>query len=363
MENVYQAPRREGLVKFIDYDDLAMQAQKVLSPGAWGYLAGGAGDELTMKANTRFFDRYQIYPRVMTGVEKPVLKTTILGTEISSPIIMAPAAAHGLEHISAERGTAKGAAAAGTIMCVSTYSNDTMEDIAAAGGGAPQWYQLYFSKDSFFNRDLIKRAAAAGAKALILTVDATVGGNREADVRNNFSMPLAMANLEKAGQSQGLTIKQIFANALQRICADDIGRIAEEAHLPVVVKGIQHPDDAKIAIDAGAAAIWVSNHGGRQLDGGPASLAVLPVIVETVKGAVPIIFDSGIRRGRHVFEALACGADITAIGRPALMGLALGGWQGVSDVFEFFNRELAMVMQLAGTADIAGVRRSKLGNF
>lgn len=360
MDNTYQASTAENKIKFINFEDLAAQAKKIIPQGGWGYISGGSGDEWTMRANTEAFNKIEIYPRVLANIEKPDLKTKILGTEIASPIIMAPCAAHGLAHVTAEKGTAQGVAAAGTIMSVSTYSNDTINDIAEAGKGATQWFQLYLRKDDGFNEYIIQDAVANGYKAIILTVDATVGGNREADVRNNFAMPLPMANLEKLAAGKGLTIKQIFADAKQNIGIDDVKRVSQLAKLPVIVKGIQTPEDALLAIGAGAQAIWVSNHGGRQLDGAPASIDVLEDIARAVDKKVPIIFDSGIRRGQHVFKALAKGADVVALGRPCLYGLALGGSQGVTDVFEFFNKELAMVMQLAGAKNVEEAKRALL---
>lgn len=360
MENSYQAPTRVGQINFINCDDLEEQAAKVIPQGGFGYISGGAGDEWTMHENTASFDYEEIYPRVLAGLEKPDISTEILGIKITSPIIMAPAAAHGLAHVSAEKGTAQGVAAAGTIMSISTYSNDTLEDISKAGQGAPQWFQLYPSKDEGFNRYLIEEAVSNGVKAIILTADATVGGNREMDLRNNFKMPLKMANLEKVGNGAGFSIKEIFANAKQNIAVSDIEKIASISKLPVIVKGIQTPEDAMLAIGGGAAAVYVSNHGGRQLDGGPASFEVLSEIAAAVDRKVPVIFDSGIRRGQHVFKALASGADITAIGRPALYGLALGGWEGVKDVLDFFNKELKTVMQLSGCKTIDEAKRALL---
>lgn len=360
MAQDYIAPSYEGAINFINFNDLEEQAEKVIPQGGWGYISGGAGDEWTMRENVRAFEDIEIYPRVLAGIEKPDLRTSILGIDIKSPIIMAPAAAHALEHVTAEKGTAKGVADSGTIMAVSTYSNDTIEDIARASGGAPQWFQLYMSKDEDFNKYVVEEAAKSGAKALIITADATVGGNREADKRNNFKMPFPMANLEKYSQGQGLTIAQIFANALQTISVEDVRKVASYTDLPIIIKGIQTPEDAMIAIGAGAQAVWVSNHGGRQLDGGPASIEVLQDIAEAVDKKVPVIFDSGIRRGQHVFKALASGADIVAIGRPALYGLALGGAEGVKSVFDFFNKELSMVMQLAGTPNVEAAKRALL---
>lgn len=360
MDDVYQAPAVEGKIKFIDYKDLEVQASKILSSGAWGYLFEGAGDNWTLRQNTEAFNYLEIYPRVLSGVENPDLHTSILGIDLKMPIIMAPAAAQGLEHVGGETQTARGVAEAGTLMAISNYANELVEDISVAAKGAPQWFQLYMSKKDDVNKRMLDAALAAKVKAIILTADATVGGNREADIRNNFKMPLKMANLEKYSAGKGLSINDIFANTKQKLVPEDVGKIAEYTKLPVIVKGIQCAEDALLAIGSGAAAIYVSNHGGRQLDGGPASIEVLSEIAEAVNKKVPIIFDSGIRRAQHIFKALASGADIVAIGRPALYGLTLGGWQGVKQVFEYFANELAMVMQLAGTQNIEAVKQSHL---
>lgn len=347
-------------IEIIDPKDLKEEAKKVIPEGSFGYISGGAGDEWTLRQNTEAFHHKQIRPRILADLEKPELQTSILGTNIRLPIIMAPVAAQGLAHVSGEEGTAKGVAESGSIMAISTYAGKTIREIAKAGEGSPQWFQLYLSKDDRFNEYIIDEAKVNGAKAIIITADATVGGNREADMRNQFVFPLKMANLDKYGQGKGQSISAIYANAMQKIAPRHIEEVADYSGLPVIVKGVQTPEDAMIAIGAGASAIYVSNHGGRQLDGGPASFDVLTSIAKAIDKKVPVIFDSGIRRGQHVFEALACGADIVAIGRPAIYGLALGGWQGVKSVFDFFYRELAMTMQLAGTRNIEEVKNSNL---
>ena len=350
----------EKPLQIIDIRELKKTAEKLIPKGALGYIEGGAGDEWTMRRNTKAFNRKLIVPRILADLEEPELKTSIFGIELPLPVIMAPVAAHGLANEEAELGTAKGVAAAGTIMGISSYAGKSIAEIAKAGGGAPQWFQLYMSKDEGFNRHLLDQAVSNGAKAIILTADATVGGNREADLRNHFTFPLPMANLAGYGQGKGQSIAEIYAQALQKIAPADIGKIAAYTGLPVIVKGVQSPEDAMLAIGAGAAGIYVSNHGGRQLDGGPASFEVLAPIAEAVDKRVPVIFDSGIRRGQHIFKALADGADIVAIGRPAIYGLAAGGWEGVKSVFDFFYKELSMVMQLAGTRTIEDVKHTRL---
>ena len=360
MEQKYNAPNEVKSLNIINIKDLEIQASKIIPKGGFEYIQGGAGDEWTLKENTYSFEKKQIVPRVLQNLENPDTKTSILGIDIDMPIIMASVASHGLAHESGEKGTAKGVSEVNTIMGVSTYSTDTIEDIAKAGNGGPQWFQLYMSKDDEFNKYIVKDAESNGTKAIIITADATVGGNREADIRNNFIFPLKMANLEKLGSGKGQSIAEIFKNALQKLSFEDIKKIKSYTNLPIIIKGIQSPEDAIASITAGADAIWVSNHGGRQLDGGPASFDVLEDIAKAVNKRVPIIFDSGIRRGQHVFKAIASGADVVAIGRPAIYGLALGGYKGVKSVFNYLNNELQMVMQLAGTKNIEDIKKNKL---
>lgn len=361
MAQEYNAPDKIQEITIIDSEDLEAAAEKVIPHGGFDYIRGGAGQEITMFRNTSAFNDAAIYPRVLKGVDNPDLKTSILGIKISLPVIMAPCAAHGLAHVSAEKGTARGVAEAGTIMSISNYATTPIDEISDAGQGAPQWFQLYMSKDDGFNKDIVERAEDLGMSAIIFTVDAPVGGNREADARNNFVFPLPMPNMEKtSGNGKGQSIKAIFAEAQNKLTIQDIKKVKSYTDLPVIVKGIQHPDDAEAAMGEGAAAIWVSNHGGRQLDGGPASFDVLNDIAQKIDKRVPVIFDSGIRRGQHIFKALANGADIVAIGRPALYGLALGGWKGVNSVFDYLKKDLSMVMYLAGTQNIEQIKQSVL---
>ena len=359
--NGYQASTRNTEIVIYDIDDLEEQAAQIIPKGGFDYISGGAETENVLWRNILAFDAVDIYPRVLTGVDTPDVRTSILGSNIALPVIVAPAAAHGLAHISAEAGTARGAAAAGTIMCVSNYASSTLAEIAAAGDGAPQWFQLYLSKDDVFNRQIVKRAEDFGYSAIILTVDAPVGGNRVRDVRNNFKFPLAMPNVaKKSGKTKGQGIGAIFAAGQNVLSPYDIMRVKSMTRLPVIVKGIQHPDDADLAINAGADAIWVSNHGGRQLDGAPASFEVLADVAARVNKRVPIIFDSGIRRGQHIFKAIASGADVVAIGRPVIYGLALGGWRGVVSVFDYLKQDLQRVMWLAGAQTIDEIKNTTL---
>lgn len=347
----------EGTIKIINLNELEKEASTKIPKGAFGYVQGGAEDEVTLHDNRSSFDKKRILPNGLTGLEGVNMKTMFLGLELPSPIILAPMAAHGLVHKEADRATIRGTQKAGTIMSVSTYSSVPVDEIAKSAPKAPFLFQLYMSKDAGYNEFIVKKAKAAGARAIIITIDAGAAGNRESDIKNNYNYSSPTPNVMDYYQGQNMTQSQ--ARAMRKIgfSPDDIKFIKSVAELPVLVKGIQSPEAAEAAIAAGADGIWVSNHGGRQLDSGPASFEMLPLIAKAVNKRVPIVFDSGVRRGSHVFKALAEGADVVAIGRPALYGLILGGSEGVSDVFQQLNKELGIVMTLAGTRDIEAVKK------
>ncbi|MQS76360.1 lactate oxidase [Companilactobacillus halodurans] len=364
MKKKYEASTAENHIDIVNIASLEGRVKDHMSneKGAFGYIRGGSEDEWTMRQNTEAFNDKEIMPRVLQGIDHADLSTKLWDIDLKTPIIQAPSAAQGLANAKGEVDTAKGVADAGSIFSISTYGSTAVEDAAKAAPDAPQFFQLYMSKDDKFNEFLLKKAVAAGVKAIILTVDSTLGGYREADIINKFQFPLPMPNLAAYSDSdgEGKGISEIYAAAKQGIVPSDIQKIKDITHLPVIVKGIQSPYDAQLAIEFGADGIWVSNHGGRQLDGGPASFEVLPYIAEIVDKRVPVIFDSGVRRGEHVFKALASGADLVAIGRPILYGLNLGGAQGVTDVIEHLNKELSITMQLAGTKSINEVKNTDL---
>lgn len=358
----YYTSNEEHPIEIVNIESLEARVKARMDRGAFGYIREGAEDEWTMRENTRAFQDKKIVPRVLQGIEKADLSTSIWGIDLKTPIIEAPSAAHGLAHVKGEVDTAIGAAKAGTLFAMSTYGSTPVEAAAEAAPGAPQFFQLYMSKDDTFNEFLVKKAVKAGVKAIILTVDSTLGGYREEDIVFKFQFPLPMPNLAAYSESDGVGkgISEIYAAAKQDFVPSDIGKIKEMSGLPVLVKGIQSPEDALVSLKAGADGIWVSNHGGRQLDGGPASFEVLPSIAAAVDHRVPIVFDSGVRRGQHVFKALASGADLVAIGRPVIYGLNLGGAEGVKSVFDHLNMELSITMQLAGTKNIEAVKQTKL---
>ncbi|MBV7391531.1 lactate oxidase [Enterococcus alishanensis] len=360
----YITSNEEHPIDIVNIQSLEGRVKAQMDKGAFGYISGGSEDEITLRENTSAFNKKKIVPRVLQGIEKPDLSTQLFGIDLKSPIIEAPSAAQGLSHSKGEVATAIGTAEAGSIFTISTYATTLIGD--AVVKNAPQFLQLYLSKDEGFNQYILEEAVKAGVKAIVLTADSTLGGYREADIVNQFQFPIPMKNLaaysekDGRGDGEGKGIAEIYAAAKQAIAPDDIQKVKDLTGLPVIVKGVQSPEDAVVAISAGADGIWVSNHGGRQLDGGPASFEVLPAIASAVAKRVPIIFDSGIRRGEHIFKALASGADVVAIGRPIIYGLNLGGSAGVKSVFDHFNKELTITMQLGGARNIEDVKNTSL---
>lgn len=360
--NGYEQSDREESIDILNLDELEERARQIIPNGGFGYISEGSEDEWTKARNREAFNAVQIVPRVLTEVDAPSTATSVFGIDVKTPVIMAPAAAQGLAHARGEAATAEGIAAAGSLMVQSTYGTTTIAQTATAAPGAPWFFQLYMSTDWDFNHALIDEAKKYGAAAIVLTVDSMQGGYREPDIANKFQFPLPMANLEQFSSrgSKGKGIAEIYAAAAQKITPTDVEKIIDYSGLPVIVKGIQDPDDANLALGAGAAGIWVSNHGGRQLNGGPGSFDVLPSIARAVNGRVPVVFDSGVRRGSHVFKALASGADLVATARPFIYALALGGAQGVQAAVEHLTHEFRIVMQLAGTNTVDDVKRAKL---
>ncbi len=356
----YQGGTNVGKIDIVNTLELAEEARKILPEGGFGYISSGAGSEWTMRENSAAFERVQIEPQAATGISQIDLSVEILGSRLSMPIMMAPCGSHGLAHISKEIGTAQAVAAAGTLMVTSTQANESMEAIAAANPG-PKWFQLYFPSDRGYARELILRAKAAGYTAILPTVDNLVGFPRETNIRNDFRVPVSLG---KGNMPRGMT-DTTAALAIMRhrkvdLSWDDFAWIKEETGLPVVVKGVMSPKTALQVVQHGLDGVYVSNHGGRAFDGVPATFTALPRIADAVEGRVPIILDGGVRRGTDVFKALAMGANAVAIGRPALYGLALGGWEGALSVFEHMRDILAISMTLSGTPNVRSITREYL---
>ncbi len=349
----------------VTVDDYEATARARLSSMAYDYFRSGADEEHTLRRNREAFARYEIWYRTLVDVAEPRIATTVLGSPVAFPILIAPTAYHALAHPEAERATTRAAAAVGTIYCASTLATTSLEDVAAEAPNAPKWFQLYVHKDRAFTSRLVARAKDAGYRAIVVTADTPVLGRRCADVRNAFCLPegLSMANLVEALPPD---LREGAGSELARFVAQrhdpsftwkDLETIAQlAAPLPVVIKGVVRPDDALRALDHGARAIWVSNHGGRQLDLAPATIDALGPVAHAVGDRAEVYVDGGIRSGTHALVALARGAHAVFVGRPVLWGLATAGADGVVAVLELLRDELVRAMQLAGCPDLAATR-------
>jgi isopentenyl diphosphate isomerase/L-lactate dehydrogenase-like FMN-dependent dehydrogenase len=332
-----------------DYERLA---EDQLEPGPWAYLSGGSGDEWTLRENRTAFARWTFRPRVLCDVSEISTATTVLGQPIELPVIVAPLAYQQLYHPDGECATARAAAAAGTAMAVSTFTTRSHEEIAAAAAGLRQWCQLYVFKDRGVTREHLAGAADAGCSAVVLTVDTPRLAQRERDIRVGFEIPsdLPLPYARAAVGDAPSNPSDQFALLDASVSWRDLEWIAGEGRLPVVLKGVVTAEDAELAVAHDAAAVVVSNHGGRQLDGAPATLDALPEVVEAVGGRVEVYLDGGIRRGTDVAKALALGARAVLAGRAPVFGLAAAGEEGVRHVLELLREELALTLCLLGCA-------------
>ncbi|NDJ24093.1 alpha-hydroxy-acid oxidizing protein [Nostoc sp. B(2019)] len=353
-------------INLFEYEKLAKEH---LSQMTLDYYSSGAWDEITLRDNRAAFERVKLRPRMLVDVSDRNLSTSILGQPLQLPLLIAPMAFQCLAHPDGEVATAIAAASAGVGMVLSTMATKSMEEVAAVGNkqNALQWFQLYIHKDRGLTRALVERADAAGYKALCLTVDAPVLGQRERDQRNEFALPpdLHLANLatisgldiyHETGESGLFTY---FAQQLNPgVTWRDLEWLQSISPLPLVLKGILRDDDAVRAVESGARAIIVSNHGGRQLDGAIASLDVLAEIVAAADGKAEVLLDGGIRRGTDIIKAIALGAKAVLIGRPVLWGLAVAGQVGVSHVISLLQNELNVAMALSGCAKLQDIDSS-----
>ena len=343
----------------MDVAALRERARALIDPVAFDYYVSGADDEVTLADNEAAWQRLKLLPKVLRDVSAVDPSTTVLGERIPSPLIVAPTAYHRLAHDEGEAATARGVAAAGTVMCVSTLATVSLEDVAAAAPQAPRWFQLYIRKDRSFTADLVSRAKAAGYRALVVTVDLPVFGRRWRDERNNFTLPdgMIMANLDApAPNVEGSGLAAYAEEEFDRaLTFDDLAWLRDVGGLPVIVKGVLRGDDAAACAAAGASAVIVSNHGARQLDTAAATADALPAVVEAVGDAAEIYVDGGIRRGTDIVKALALGARAVLVGRPILWGLATGGADGVQAVLEELHSEFVRALTLCGTPTPADV--------
>jgi 4-hydroxymandelate oxidase len=355
---------QESLLNVADY---ARVARGKLPKGVLDYYEGGALDEITLRENVAGWERLKLYYHVLAGVGPREMRTSVLGQSISMPIAVAPTAFHKLACAEGEVEVARAAKAAGTLFILSSLSNAAMESVFPQAA-SPRWFQLYIYKDREITRALVQRAEAAGAEAIVLTVDAPGLGTRERDMRNRFTLPdgLSVENLAPLGKGKMPEVKgsglaeYVRQNFKSDLSFADLDWLCDCTRLPVIVKGVCRGDDAKKCVEHGAKAIVVSNHGGRQLDTAPATCEVLPRVVDLVGDACEIYVDGGVRRGSDVLKAIALGARAVLVGRPILWGMCVGGEQGATRVLEILRAELDEAMLLCGCTTPRDINRSLL---
>jgi 4-hydroxymandelate oxidase len=347
----------------LDLENLEHRARERLSATMYNYFAGGADDETTLADNAAAWKRIRLVPRVLRDVSTVSIATEILGTPLSMPIMVGPWAFQGLANPEGERATALGAAAAGTGMVVSTVATTSLEEVAASAPEAPRWFQFYLLRDRGMTADLLERAAAAGYRALVMTVDKLpVSGRRRRLAADRFSLPEGTGipnfgyvvpeghDTGPDGYLRGLLDPSVTFADLEWACG--------QCRLPFLVKGIMSPDDAVAAVDAGAAGVIVSNHGGRQLDGAVSTADALPAVVDAVAGRVPVLVDGGVRSGADVVKALAAGAAAVLVVRPVIWGLVVHGAPGVEAVLKELAAEMSHAMALCGARSVADIDRA-----
>ncbi len=349
------------LVNCADYEAVARQRLPAM---AYDYIAGAAGDEITLGRNRAAFDALLLKPRVLRDVSGLDTALELFGTRLAHPILLAPAAYHRIMHPDGELATARGAGAAATTLVISSAANTTVEDIAAVATG-PLWFQLYVQPDRDFTRDLVQRAEAAGCKAICVTVDTPVLGTRDRETRGGFCLPegIDRANLRGCKGAKGGRVDAggVYSDELDAALTwEAIGWLRSFAKVPLLLKGIMAAEDAALAVEHGADGIVVSNHGARNLDTTPATIEALPGVIEAVDGRLPVLLDGGIRRGIDVVKALALGARAVLIGRPYLWGLAAAGAEGVAGVVQLLRTELLKAMALCGCPTLAAIDRGVL---
>lgn len=359
------------------FEELEQKAREKLEDGPYYYVAGGAGAEDTMRSNRNAFDHWQIVPRMLNNVEKRDLKVTLLGETYSSPLMLAPIGVQSIVHTDGELASARAASSMKIPFIASSASTYSMEEIASVMGNSPRWFQLYWSNDHEIAASMLGRAEASGYSAIVVTLDAPMMGWREYDLENAYlpflsgegvgnymSDPVFRSRLKDPPEvdvkAAATLWSQVFGNA--RLTWEDLEFLRDHTSLPILLKGILHPDDAKLAIDHGMDGIIVSNHGGRQVDGAIGALDSLPMICQVVNGRIPVLFDSGIRRGADVVKALALGASSVLLGRPYMYGLTLAGEQGVKDAIRNIIADLDLTMALSGQTSVSELNPSLLTN-
>jgi lactate 2-monooxygenase len=354
---------------------LEQKAKEILPPRAFDYVAGGAGGEETVRANRDAFYRWRIMPRMLRDVSRRDASIELLGARLPAPILLGPVGVQSILHGEAEIATGRAAASLGIPFVLSTAASRTIESVAEATGNSARWFQLYWGKNPELTASMLQRAERAGYTALVVTLDTFALGWRERDLQhlylpflhgegiaNYVSDPVFRALLPQPPEENPLAAVQLWGALFSNptLTWDDIPFLRKHTRLPILLKGILHPADAARALDAGVDGIIVSNHGGRQVDGGIAALDALPGVVREVKGRVPVLFDSGIRRGADVFKALALGARAVLIGRLFAYGLAIAGEQGVREVLQNLLADFDLTLALSGQASCKALDPSVL---
>jgi isopentenyl diphosphate isomerase/L-lactate dehydrogenase-like FMN-dependent dehydrogenase len=348
----------DDLVNIADFERVAAER---LDPDVAGYFFGGAGDEVTLAENVAAWRHWRLRPRVLAGHDEWSTRAKVLGAGVSMPIVVAPVAYQRLVDPEGEVAMARAAAAAGTVMCLSTLATARPAEVAAAAPQGRHWFQLYCFRDEGVTRALLEEAVDAGFEAVVVTVDAPRGGRRERDLRTGFKIPerLGVPSVQAAlGSERAVTIEETFALMDPGLDWADFQNLTSESDVPVLVKGVLTGEDAALAVEHGAAGIVVSNHGGRQLDCAVATADVLPEVADAVAGRAAVLVDGGIRRGTDVAIALALGADAVLVGRPPLWGLAAGGEAGALRVLELLRDELELALALSGCSSPSELGRA-----
>ena len=352
----------EGPAHPVAWDELERAAAEALDDAPRGYVWGGAGTGATMRANLDAFARRRIVPRMLRDVAERDLSATVLGAAMPAPVLLAPIGVQVIVHPEGELASAGAAGEVGLPYVASTAAAHSLEEIAKAGGDAPRWYQLYWPKDEAVTESLVRRAEAAGYEAIVLTLDTMLLGWRPSDLSRGylpflkgtgtaqfFTDPAFRASLERPPEEDLQAAVGQWVGVVNRIVTwDDLAELRAMTSLPILLKGILHPDDARAARERGIDGIIVSNHGGRQVDGAIGALDALPGIAAAVGGDLAVLFDSGVRSGADVVKALALGADAVLLGRPYLWGLALDGRAGVETVLRMLLAELDLTLALSG---------------
>jgi len=353
-------------------EDFEKLAHEMLDQNALDYYKSGADSEETLRENKKAFNRWIIRPRMLRDVSTRNLTKIVLGKPVAYPLGVSPTAMQKLAHEDGECGNARAAAAMNTIFILSTISTTALEDVAAAAPNGRRWFQLYVYNDREVSKALIRRAEACGFEALVLTVDAPRFGKRRANIRNKFVLPrhLSMANFEEGteksdgmAESRGGSALNDYVDQLmdQSLTWEDVDWLKSVSRLPIIIKGIMTAEDARLAIQHGASAVFVSNHGGRQVDTVSSTIDVLDEIVNEVKGRCEIYLDGGVYTGSAVFKALALGADMVFAGRPFLWGLTVGGEAGAKKIHQIIRDELDLTMALSGVAAVSEIDRTYIG--